>query len=196
MNGEYDFSLNKFALQLPRDVLREQEYQIDSCAHIDTPAYLLLNVYSQFECLIKAHLTVLTNFRIAAAVIGALNSDASACAFGLPDVLADLEGSEIFNPEATLSSALSSFGGLHLPFNVLLLLNCLLVHCTISFLTSRREYSVIIDNVVVPFRPGFLVPRTAEFRVVLFVVCESSFILDAPFSFEFFLLLGNQQDGF
>jgi hypothetical protein len=138
----------------------------------------------------------LTNFRIAAAVISAFNSDSAACAFGLPDVLADLEGSEIFNPEATLSSALGSFGGLHLPFNVLLLLNCLLVHSAISFLTSRRENSVIIDNVVVPFRPGLLVPRTAEFRVVLFVVSEPPFILDAPFSFVFFLLLGNQQDGF
>jgi hypothetical protein len=46
VNGEYNFSLNKFALQLPRDVLREQEYQIDSCAHVNAPAYLLLNVYS------------------------------------------------------------------------------------------------------------------------------------------------------
>jgi hypothetical protein len=138
----------------------------------------------------------LTNFRIAAAVISALNSDSAACAFGLPDVLADLERPEVFNPEATLSSALGSFGSLHLPFNVLLLLNGLLSHGPIGFLTSRREYSVIIYNVVVPFRPGLLVPRTAEFRVVLFVVSEPPFILDAPFSFEFFLLLGNQQDGF
>lgn len=72
----------------------------------------------------------------------------------------------------------------------------MLALCAISFLTSRREYFVILDNVVVPFRPSRLVPRTAEFRVALLVVSESAFILDAPFSFKFFLLLGNQQDSF
>jgi hypothetical protein len=100
----------------------------------------------------------LTHVRIATAIIGALNSNAAACAFGLPDVLADLEGPEIFNLEATLSSALRSFCGLHLPFNVLLLLNGMLVLSAISFLTCRREDFVILDNVVFPFRPGRLVP--------------------------------------
>lgn len=196
MNGKYDFSFNEFALQLTWDVLREQEYQIDSSAHVNTPTNFLLNVNSKFECLIQAHLPVLAHFRIATAIVSALHSDSSACAFSFPDVLADLEGAEVFNPEATLSSALGSFGGLHLPFNVLLLLNGMLVHSAICLLTSRREYSVVIDNVVVPFRPGLLVPRTSEFRVVLLVVSESPFILDAPFGFEFFLLLRNQQDGF
>ena len=138
----------------------------------------------------------MAHFRIATAIVSALHSDASTCAFSFPDVLADLERAEVFNPEATLSSALGTFGSLHLPFNVLFLLNGLFVHCPIGFLTSRREYSVIIDNVVVPFRPGLLVPRTSEFRVVLLVVSESPFILDAPFGFEFFLFLRNQQDRF
>jgi hypothetical protein len=96
----------------------------------------------------------LTYVRIAAAIIGALNSDAATCAFGLPNVLADLEGPEIFNLEATLSIALCGFGRLHLPFDVLLLLNGMLVLSAISFLTSGREDFVILDNVVFPFRPG------------------------------------------
>jgi hypothetical protein len=100
----------------------------------------------------------LTHVWIATAIIGALNSDATACAFGLPDVLADLEGPEIFNLEATLSSALRSLSGLHLPFNVLLLLNGMLVLSAIGFLTCGCENFVILDNVVFPFRPGRLVP--------------------------------------
>jgi hypothetical protein len=46
MYGKYDFPFDELALQLARDVLREQEYHVDSCAHVNTPAYLLFNVNS------------------------------------------------------------------------------------------------------------------------------------------------------
>jgi len=46
MNGKYDFPFNELALQFARDVLREQEYHVYSCTHVNTPAYLLFNVNS------------------------------------------------------------------------------------------------------------------------------------------------------
>ena len=73
LQSKYKSLFNKVALDFNRYTFGEKAHQVDCSAHVNTPTYLFNNILVQFESLFVAHLSILTSFSFAAALIRALN---------------------------------------------------------------------------------------------------------------------------